>query len=459
MARYDKPLKRRSYLGKTAAVAASLGLAGCGGSGDGEGDGEPTQTEGGDDGEPTQIEAWAWAGHVPVLQSLASIFSEQHDKYEAEGIGQPPNNVMPKFVTALQSQQGLPTTTIIRGRGFVRSVGRSGGVEDMSDLMSDYEDQVFPIAKARNFFDGRWFTVPNDCGPCVLYYNRDLFEEAGLSTDPETLEDEIQTIDDYIAVGDTIRSETGAHLTSWDPSSVRLLGQLVMTMAGGFLYNPDGEFQFDQQANVTAYEYLSALNDSDLNKGAQMMSETMFGMLKNEEIATLLAPSWFSNVMKGNASDMAGKWGLMALPRIGDNPRSSNIGGAGAGIPVALSEEQKQAGRDFVEFWHTSDTMYEEKLKGGIVPGLIKEDHSVLDQESEYFGGQKQNQWFIRAAQNVPPQFPEPNPDVRTLHQEATRRIVAEGQDIEQVLQDTNQQMVDSIDNESDLSVDMSIYD
>lgn len=76
---------------------------------------------------------------------------------------------------------------------------------------------------AKDFLDWKWnqstvgekqLGLPTDIGPMVLYYRQDLFQQAGLPSEPNDVAAKIKTWDDFLAAGKTLKEKTGADILS-----------------------------------------------------------------------------------------------------------------------------------------------------------------------------------------------------------------------------------------------------
>lgn len=450
---------RREYTLGIASVAGAAGLAGCSGSGNGNGsttsgsdadDSTDTDSEtddstsGGGEQDLPDLTTWAWSVHVPPMKQLASSF--EPTSVNAEQI--PVDEINQKLTTALQSQSNLPSASLIRG-ALLKNVARNGGVRRTTDLVEQYSDRIFDVAKTKNQIDGKWFSVPNDLGPYCVMYNVDLFEEAGLPTDPAEAEQEIQTWDQFIEAGKQYESETGNKFVALSTfRDAHGLGAAMQTQNSGRWYNADGNFQYDQQANIEAGEKLQEIYN-EINKPLQMFSSPYWEAYKNEEIAALPAPGWLIGFMIQSLSDMEGKWRVMLMPRLNEEtPRGSNFGGAGAGIPVALDQAEADVAMEFLQHWHLSEEAFNVKLRNGVFPAHFVEGAEQAEAEDPFFGGQQRNKKLVQSAQNAPAQYQRPSIRAWELDQEAHRKFLDEGADVESTLKSTHDKIIDDLPEE-----------
>jgi len=440
-------LTRRKYVGGLA-MAGAAGLAGCSGGGPESGGSNTETTEnassGGNFAQRPTLETWAWSVHVPPMKELASSF--EPTTVNAKGVAV--DEINQKLTTALQSQSNLPSASLIRG-ALLKSLARNGGVRRTTELVEQYSDRVFDVAKTKNRIDGKWFSIPNDLGPYCVMYNVDLFEEAGLPTDPAKAEQEIQTWDQFIEAGKTYESETGNKFVALSTfRDAHGLGAAMQTQNGGRWYNADGDFEYNQQANIEAGKKVKRIYN-EINKPLQMFSSPYWEAYKNEEIAALPAPGWLVGFMIQSLSEMKGKWRVMLMPSLnGDTPRGSNFGGAGAGIPVALDSDEADLAMEFLQHWHLTEEAFNVKLRNGVFPAHFVEGAEQAEAEDPFFGGQQRNKKLVQSAQNAPAQYQRPSIRAWELDQEAHRKFLEEDADVAKTLTETHETIMEELPEE-----------
>ena len=446
-------VSRRQVLSGTTA-AALAGLAGCseGGNGnDGNGndtgngndDGNGSNNDNGSTDQSVDLTAWTFAIHTNAAQALA----EQYDANNVEVVDQPPGDVGDKLVTSLQAQTDLPSISMLRNN-ILKTVSRSGGMLRISDVIQEHEDRLFTVSKSLHTVDGDWFSFPNDLGPFVLYYNADIFSEIGLPTEPDAVEDEFQTWDDYIAAGQQWQDETNnGFLQMPGESAANGIMPAIQTQVGGRYYNDSGEFTFKQEANVRAYEIGKQLFDIAEPEG--WFSSQWFDNFREGNVPTLPGPAWLTGIIKPNLEGMSGDWRVAVLPAAEQGgARGSNFGGASAGVPLAIQDDERSAALDWGQFWHLSEASFNEKIKAGAFPAIKPEGAEQANATEAFFGGQQHVQRFVSAAEECPPQYARPSRRAQNFSRNATRRILSDGQPIQEVLDDVHEQILNDLDEE-----------
>jgi ABC-type glycerol-3-phosphate transport system substrate-binding protein len=366
--------------------------------------------------------------------------------------------------------------------GPVRGFAENGVISDISDLVEKHEDKIFDICLERcrieedilkRTGEGYYAAVPQDIGGYIIVYNRDIFEQAGLPTDWETVQEEIQTWKQFIEAGKTIEKETGAVMFADEFSGRNMLTGCLMNQLHGNYYTPKtddnvAEFDFTQPANEKALQVAKAVKEGTGAKDYDRLGSQHVDGLRNEELACIIAPSWMQFVIKGSGlgaesagtlGEMAGKWRGMKIPlpddliNMNDHlpsglevKRAANHAGSLAGIPTGQGSDVTQASREWLEFWQLSMDKFEVMLElGGGNTFLPDGGMEILNEGVDYFGGQPINRLWTESAMNAPHQYRDPTASCRQLRWQAGTKVLTQGNSIEKTLQAQHDGMMKSI--------------
>ena len=83
----------------------------------------------------------------------------------------------------------------------VPEFARAGALQDLSDLMDPYKDNLTDAAIYLSQYDGQTIAVPNQVNSKLFYYRKDIFDECGV--DPTTW----KTVDDMIVGSEKIKEK------------------------------------------------------------------------------------------------------------------------------------------------------------------------------------------------------------------------------------------------------------
>lgn len=187
--------------------------------------------------------------HVPtpseieLYRNLADLFESQHPDIEVEILV--PSGAALEHLTVLVAA-GTPPDTIFVANWLIPEVVHKGlllDIEPYADQDPEWnDDDYFPVTIQQTFYQGGRWGVPRHFSPMLVYYNRDIFQDSGVS-DPApdwTWDDMRET-----AIRVTKRSEDT--VTTWGFSNIRgndlrsnALMIPIIRSFGGDLFSEDG---------------------------------------------------------------------------------------------------------------------------------------------------------------------------------------------------------------------------
>ena len=198
------------------AVSTALLAAGCGG---GPRAGAP--------GEPVEITLFTWTrpGELAVNQQLCAEFEAEHPGLRVEIINEPGDRAMDKL-QAMVAAGEAPDVMSIHGAYFI-PLAANGALLDLDPLIAgdpefDLED-FYPRLVELCRYEGPLYSLPRYTSVYVLFYNKDLFDAAGLAYPDDTW-----TWDDYLAAA--------RRLTVDDPDPERRRFGCVIDFWGARVY-------------------------------------------------------------------------------------------------------------------------------------------------------------------------------------------------------------------------------
>jgi len=175
-------------------------LAGCGGPG---GSGRAGGT-----GEPVNLSLFTWTrpGELAINQELCAEFEAQHPGIRVEIINEPGDRAMDKLQTMVAAGNP-PDVMSIHGAYFV-PLAANGALLDLDPLIAedaefDLED-FYPELVELCRYGGGLYSLPRYTSVYVLFYNKDLFDRAGIGYPDDTW-----TWDDYLAAARKLTVRSG----------------------------------------------------------------------------------------------------------------------------------------------------------------------------------------------------------------------------------------------------------
>ncbi|WP_226642976.1 ABC transporter substrate-binding protein [Mesobacillus subterraneus] len=352
----------------------------------------------GEDGKVT-LTAWAWNVNVGALNEAAEKFKKENPNVElkVEDIGR--LDVYDKLSTGLAAGGvGLPDIVLVeddRIHGYVESFPK--GFLDLSKEGFDKHGESFPqfkndMAKVNDTY----YAMPFDAGPTGMFYRRSLFEKAGVNPD------DIQTWDDFLEAGKTIKEKTGAFAMPLDKFKDDPTFRMMLNQLGVYYFDEEGNIDLTHPKAVQAMEMQKKFDEAGLIKDVDgwngVVSATVDG-----SVATIPFGAWYYGTIIDQAKDSKGDWGVFQLPAFeeGGN-RAANLGGSSWMVP-ASSKNAKEA-YEFLEYFATTPEIQTMAMeKHGLFPSLnTAYESDLFTSGDEFFGGQEIWKLFTEEMADVP---------------------------------------------------------
>src|SRR3954452_16516602 len=167
-----------------------------------------------------------------------------------------------------------------------------------------------------------------DVGPLALAYRTDLFAQAGLPTDRESVSKLWSNWQDYVNVGKQFQAKVKT--AKWLDSATSVVQPYVMQNSDTWFYSKDNKFIGDTNPVVKkAWDLGLQMSADGLTAKLKRWDPTWDAAFKAGAFATVPAPPWYTGVIKERAGDGAkGKWDIATIPGKG-----GNWGGSYLGIP------------------------------------------------------------------------------------------------------------------------------
>ncbi len=162
-------------------------------------------------------------------------------------------------------------------------------------------------------YEGKRYLVPLDSHMWGLWYNKDLFRQAGL--DPEKPP---ETREEFERAADAIKARTGkfAFHPAEDalPRKIRRAWEILFWGQGGELLTPDGRrAAFNEERGIRALDYLVAMIH---RRGWNQPGTDGFKQFAAGELAMLLAGNWYLPTAKASGVN----FGFHYVPKFFERP-------------------------------------------------------------------------------------------------------------------------------------------
>ncbi|MDN6523285.1 MAG: extracellular solute-binding protein, partial [Bifidobacterium crudilactis] len=306
-------------------VAMLFPLAACGGSG--------SDSSGSGSGK-TEVLVWAWDS--TLSRTVAGFEKENPDitvKITNAGTNKDEYTALNN---AMSAGKGAPDIAQIEYYALPEYVIREN-VQELSDLgASGYKDFYTPGTWSSVNVNGGVYALPLDSGPMAFFYNKEVFDKAGVTELPTTW-------DEFYEAAKKIRA-TGSYITSDSGDAGFFDSMTWQAGATPFSTSKDGKtvgINLTSDAGVKKWtEFWQKMIDEDLidTKTAGWTDDWNKG-LNDGSIASLLTGAWMPYNLLSGAPDGSGKWRVAQMPTW-EKGGTENSENGGSSLAIIKSDDE-----------------------------------------------------------------------------------------------------------------------
>lgn len=353
-----------------------------------------------------KIVLWGWSYDVMQSTGLLDEFAAEYPGIEVEIVTYSSGDVYQNLKLAISAGQGAADVVQIENSHLAGFVAMDG-LADLTEWVTPYLDQMNRYKWKDAELNGKYYAMPWDSGPVVMYYRRDVFEKAGLPTDPTEVDKLAATWDGYLEVCTTIKEQTGldCFANSKANNDARLY-EIILWQQGLGYYNQDGKITVDAPENVATLEKMGEFWTAGVTSEEIPWTDGWYAELQSldEPVATIVEASWLGVFLKSwIAGDTAGRWGVTYMPAMQPGqPRASNDGGST--LVISEQSQNKAAAWAFIEFMlGRRESQLKQFAYSDFLPSLetTYTDHLFIEPDS-FFGGQVARKIYLDAAKQIP---------------------------------------------------------
>lgn len=352
-----------------------------------------------------ELTVWSWDSTLPrTVKGFEAKNPNIKVKVTNAGTNKDEYNALSN---AIEAGSGAPDIAQIEYYALPEYVIR-GHLENLSDLgASDFKDFYTPGTWSSVSINDGVYALPMDSGPMAWFYNKDVFDKAGV--DPT----QVRTWDDFYEAAKKIRA-VDSYITSDSGDAGFFDSMTWLAGATPFETSKDGEtvtINLTGDKNVKTFTdfWQKLLDEGLLDTKTAGWSEDWFKGMVDGTIASLFTGAWMPANLANSAADGAGKWRVTQMPTADGSTTNSENGGSS--LAVLASTKKADAAYQFIEYANHGDGVAT-RVAGGAFPAdkasmesdSFKNTTTVKNADGEdvdYFGGQKYNEVLAQAAENV----------------------------------------------------------
>lgn len=328
------------------AMALTLSLAACGG---GKSSGSDAPTEIGS--APVELKMSAWnTKSTPEFQALADAFHEEHPNVTITVTDYPAKDYDTLLTTDLSSGKG-PDIFPVKNMRKYNYYQENGQMEDLTAAAKDLvDDKNIDLSYFK--VDGAYFGLPFRQDKEVIYYNKTLFDKAGVA-----YPDGKWTWDDYVAKAKELTEKLAAAGESAKGSYLHVWP----IMQGFALAQTEGADPFSGNLDYLKPYYETALKlqkdgSQESFSTAQAQNLTYQAQFGTEKAAMMPMGTWYIGTLiqqQANGDAHKFEWGMAPVPQRDSSTFDKPIT-YGMATPMAVNANidgaKKAAAIEFAKF-------------------------------------------------------------------------------------------------------------
>jgi len=294
---------------------------------------------------PTTLNMWIWEtvphwNNVVKASGLAQRFPNVQIQFTALAFA----GLHQKLLTALTAGIGTGLPDIARTHpSFYLPLVKTGAILETTKQVSPYRKDIVASRYDGMLVDGKLYGVPDDFGAYLMGYRVDLFQKAGLPTDPDKVAALWPTWAEFIKVGQHLKSKLGVNLLNVDPTTLYQNYEVVKNQGSTGDFDAGGNVIFDSAYHVQAAQIWQGLFKSGLVTSYAVGAPQYWNAHKQGKIAAKIYPNWEDFVVQDFIPSTKGQWRITRLPAPAAGvPRVAATDGVQQIIPTGISADRQQ---------------------------------------------------------------------------------------------------------------------
>jgi multiple sugar transport system substrate-binding protein len=349
---------RNKLLVKAAAVLTGLSMmAACSG---GSSEPAPAPSEpAGDPNAPATLDFWTWATNV---DQVVAIWNKKNPTQQVKVNSQAQGDAAVTRLLTAHKAGNAPCLFQAEYQALPVLV-TNGVATDLTSTLEPIKGSFPEGTLALTQFGGQAFGIPQDVGPMMLYYRKDLFDQLGLKV-PTTWQE-------FADVAAQVRQkDPKRYLTTFSAGDPGWFAGLA-EQAGGNWWTSDGQtwkVGVNDEATKKVADYWGNLVNSGTVSGQPMYTPQWNAAMSNGTLLAWPSAVWGAGVLEGVAPSTKGKWAAVPLPAWNAGDQTTGFWGGSATAVSANCKDKPQA-QKFATWLNTDPEAVDALVsKGGIYP-------------------------------------------------------------------------------------------
>lgn len=371
-------------------------LAACGSNNNNEATQTPDNAGNTDPNEQITLSFASWSINEEAtkgaLEQMAEAFTKEHPNVKIEFVGIPFGDI--KQTTFVMASSGNAPDIIQTFTASFPTYAASDIIVPLDELMGpDYINDLYPSYKEDYTYDGKLMGVPWAASPYVLYWNKELFKQAGL---PDRAPQNYDEMLEFAAAISKLKTESGESVFGFGEATEKLpINGLIAVRNiysfGGSIFDDNGKVNVNTPEMIESLQYYQKLVKDGLSpQGAKLKDlRNLFGIGRLGMYADgYYGRKVFQNLSaKGEAFDQT--WGVSIIP---ENKTGGSVSISEAhGLVISKDSKNPEMAAEFIKFltdeamislYHDNSDVMSARQSIGALPAFNKTelDHALNEQ-------------------------------------------------------------------------------
>lgn len=410
-------------------LAATLLMAGCGGGKEGDNSGSSENV--------VRIAMWN-PDQIAVMKEIEKKYEDQNPGVDI----QIEETTFKDHFTKLETQaQGdvMPDIFTMNGPNFMKFV-TNGVMEPLDDHLEqmNINKEDFPPGLIELYsYEDKLYGIPKDWDLTGLFYNKELFDEAGVEYPTEEW-----TWEDYSDAAEKLTDkEKGIWGTSFKPMTQEGFYDTIPA-AGGFIINDEKtKSGYDTEEAADGIQRWIDLGEKGLSPDLQTLTDTQDkDLFKAGKIAMLYAGSWRIPEFFSDEA-ISAKVDVEVMPLIKE--RAATI--HGLSYCLAKGSKNKDQALDFLAFLGSEEVNQMWAENGTVIPA----NNKVLDVWKESYPDKNLDAFIKELEYSVPYPVSNNTPVWNEMESDAINEMYSFERPVKEALADLANNMNDALEKEN----------
>ncbi len=297
------------------------------------------------------------AGYTEFWNGVKSGFEEKYPNIKIDYVTAPYGEIVNQVINTAASGQKVDLMFgEISWIPTLQDAGLSVPVDTV--VNKDFLNGIIPNIMDAMKVDGKPYAVPMNVSPFLLYYNKDLFTQAGLDPNkpPKTYDEMLQMADKL----SKLKTKDGNKVYAFGQTtaSVPISGSSLTAMVknfGGNVLTADGKMDVDNQGFKDAFNMLRLLNEKGYNPQNAKLKD-LRNLFALGQLAMYYDQSWGFNGVSSINPD-AKNFTASAAPLSGGSGSGESLLQASVLMTMDNGDQQRQATNLLVQYILSKDEL------------------------------------------------------------------------------------------------------